>query len=200
MCGIWGYAGPHEPDLALVEAVAMGAARRGPHAWGWTNGSDLIRGLGALEPKRLRADWPADIRLLGHCRLATIGGQYDDQEAIQPLLAGDHMLAHNGNAYNWADLDPHAVSDSDALATTYARHRDTGATPRQALQLTVANARHNAWAIAVLDGDGSLVATRYRLPLFTLTTYTGAVYLSSVRFHPDAVPLAENTYLVAGAA
>ncbi len=195
MCGIWGYVGIRRPNPDLLAAAALGAARRGPHAFGWTNGLTGRSGAGTLELEDLQG--AVGGHLLGHCRLATIGAT--DLSAVQPIKhPHGHHLAHNGNAYNWADLDPGAVSDSAALASVYARHRKDGLAPDRALQYTVLNARHNAWAIAVLDADGTLTATRYRLPLFTLTVRSD-VYLSSVRFHPDAIPLAENTYFVTGA-
>jgi asparagine synthetase B (glutamine-hydrolysing) len=120
-------------------------------------------------------------RLLGHARLATFGAVHDDPGGLQPIAAGGHWLAHNGNVYNAAALHPGARTDSGALAALYATLRAAGAGPGEALEVTVGKADQVAWAIVVLDSTGALVAHRHGLPLWRHVDPTG-VYLSSRPF------------------
>lgn len=205
MCGIWAVAGG-DLQLSPLQEAAEGAYRRGPHAHGWTTvnepgitshrvlgpGGDCD-GCAALIPGMVTAR-----RAIGHSRLATFGDPRDER-AIQPLHSGGHALVHNGNVYNWADLDPKAVSDSAALVSGYAYHRqDAG--PMKALQYVINEAKQNAWAIAVLDWDGTLVVHRHRLPLYlNQDLIHGSAYLSSAPIR-DGLLIPEDTIIqVAGA-
>jgi hypothetical protein len=83
---------------------------------------------------------------------------------------------HNGNATTAYRDHPRTPGDPAALAIIYAAHRLTGPAPA-ALTHTAAHI-DTVWALAVLDADGSLVVSRYGLPLHIRHTHTG-VYLSS---------------------
>lgn len=176
MCGIFGYVADDDntaPNPRLIELAAAGAAKRGPHAHGWViPGEPTHRALGPLDP----ACVPRITRVLGHARLATYG-QPNDLAAVQPIEVDGHHLAHNGNAATAYQDQPHAPSDTTALAIIYAAYRLDGQPPCAALTYTAAHI-DSPWALAVLDADGSLLVSRRHLPLHILRTRTG-VYLSS---------------------
>ena len=154
MCGIFGWVADYhdtEPDPRLMQLAADGAANRGPHAHGWAiPGQPTHRALGPLDPAHL----PSGARVLGHARLATYG-QSTDLAAVQPIEVDGHHLVHNGNAAAAYGEYPHAPSDTAALAIIYAAHRTSGHPPAAALTYTAARI-DSAWALAVLDSDGSL--------------------------------------------
>ncbi|MBA9005971.1 class II glutamine amidotransferase [Thermomonospora cellulosilytica] len=189
MCGIFAYLGPARPDPDLLEAAATAAASRGPHGHGWaTSASTTRHEFGPLPPAAVRD--LTDRAVIGHARLATTG-DYRDRTGLQPVAAGGHWLAHNGTVRNWRTLTPDAASDSVALAELYAHHRRQLDGPH-ALRAALADADTAAWALLVLDVDGSLVVWRRGLPLWQHRHPTG-LYLASRRFHPDAAPVPEDT-------
>lgn len=191
MCGIAAYTGLTVPDPDLITAAARMAARRGPHAHGWTgHGLEPVLRLGPMDPAELaKVGTP---RLVAHARLATYAS-HDDYTAIQPISFGGHALAYNGTTTNLHDLTttPPAGGDAWALAAAYSFHRDAGLTPPDALKTIAAAANHRAWVLTVLDADGTLTAHRHHLPLFRLATSHG-IYLASGRFHPDCELIAPD--------
>lgn len=213
MCGIFAYAGrPLSTERAHLMRAALGAARRGPHGYGWTGrtpgGQNFVRrGLGPLNPRELAAVSNEITVMLGHTRLATVG-RYDDVRGLQPLLAAatlpahastiPHAVVHNGNVYNADQLADRAVTDSHAVALAYARLRlDTD--PATALKEIVDRAEQHAWVIVVLDTDGQLYGHRHRHPLFTCTDPAGnGVYWSSQPCCGTARPLPELTVFTTG--
>jgi asparagine synthetase B (glutamine-hydrolysing) len=192
VCGIFAFAGPAGPDPDVLAEASRSAAQRGPHAHGWLarhaddkTTTTVHRQLGpayACPGEGCRLGERTEPRILGHSRLATFGAP-DDLAGVQPLAQDGHVLCHNGNAYNAAEIDSRLakVSDSAVLLALYAAVRATGSTPSEALQGVVNVADQKAWALVVLDLTGELVAHRHGLPLFRLTHPTG-VYLSSVAF------------------
>jgi asparagine synthetase B (glutamine-hydrolysing) len=193
MCGLFAFTGTH-PDPTVLTDAATAAAARGPHGHGWATHPDPIihRAPGPLDPTHL-ADLDAP-RIIGHARLAT-RGDYRNTAGIQPCTADGHLITHNGTIRNWETLDPHAPSDSAALATTYAARRKTGDGPATALRAALEHADTPAWALLVLDATGALLAWRRGLPLWRLDHPTG-VYYASRRFHPDAAELATDALTV----
>lgn len=190
MCGIFGWVAADDttqPSSRLLELAAVGAADRGPHAHGWAiPGQPTHRALGPLDP----ADVPrTGARLLGHARLATYGG-LADLAAVQPIEVAGHRVAHNGNAPTLYQEHPDAPSDTAALAIVYAAHRLAGHSPCAALTYTAARL-DTAWALAVLDSDGSLVVSRHGLPLHILRTKARGLYLSSGEL-PGSTPVPER--------
>lgn len=190
MCGIFAFKARFlascldfaRPDIDLLLDAAEGAARRGPHGHGWTiRGGATSHDFGQFVPEAL----VDEIRLahsvdavLGHARLATFGA-LDDRDGLQPIVFDGHYLAHNGNVYNAAALVGSPLpSDSWALLVTYATARRGGMTPAEALDKTLGMAEQKAWAVVVLDADGTMVAAHHGLPLYGLRHPTG-VYLSS---------------------
>jgi len=178
VCGIFAYTGPAAPDPAVLADAATGAAQRGPHGHGWAG--HRVTPHYALGPLSV-ADTAAITgpRVIGHARLATTGA-HDDPDGLQPISVCGHLVAHNGvitNPHELAGAPPHGT-DSRALAHAYAHHRSRGAPPVAALAFALVPARHDTWAVVVLDASGVLVAHRHGLPLWQATHPTGA-YLSS---------------------
>jgi asparagine synthetase B (glutamine-hydrolysing) len=200
VCGIFGFTGPGAPDPELLAAAACEAGRRGPHGHGWATrypgGTFTVRRefgpVTANLPALLRVAAPA---VLGHARLATTGS-WDDPEGLQPVTCGRHAIAHNGTVYNPADVAPGAdvATDTHALAIAYETERFLGGTPAGSLAAVVARADQRAWAIVVLDADGTLVGHRHGHPLHAYRDPTG-LYLSSRPFHPGCTLLPEDKLL-----
>jgi predicted glutamine amidotransferase len=178
MCGIFAWVGGPDlkPDGELLQLAAAGAAARGPHSHGWVStGQVPHRALGPMDPAQV----PADVSgwILGHARLSTYGA-VSDVAATHPIHLDGHYLVHNGNAPHAYRRHPGLPSDSVALATIYAEYRRQGLYPTDALMLTVADADQVAWAVAVMDSSGVLVASSSGLPIHVLDTGSGT-YLSS---------------------
>lgn len=201
MCGIFAYVG-RDPNRMLVTDIVNGAARRGPHGHGWAvstaRGISITRRLGPLEPSAddiardtaaLSGPSGTSGILLGHARMATVGA-WDNQDNLQPVIAGDITVAHNGVISNPDDLYPNAPTDSIALTRAYRILRNQMHTPVQALEKLLATAQQHAWVIVIAD-DGALYAHRQHHPLWQLDSPDGT-YLSSHRFHFDAQPVPEN--------
>lgn len=193
MCGIWGYAGETPASLDLITVAAKGASQRGPHSHGWMAG-DVAAGLvhhqlgHVADCEACSKALPVARRMLGHSRLATVG-QPDDPAGIQPFTLDGHWLVHNGNVYNWADLDPLAATDSRAILSVYAYLRADGREPVDALSRTLAVCDQQSWAVVVLDDDGTVLAHRNRLPLHLGLDPDGGRYLSSIPFPgSDLIP------------
>jgi asparagine synthetase B (glutamine-hydrolysing) len=181
VCGIFAFTGPDAPDPDVLAEAAAGAAQRGPHGYGWAGtGLPAYRRPGRMDIDAVRVLRAP--RIIGHARLASYGAAHDNLAGLQPVHADGHLLAHNGNAYNAAELDPAALTDSAALAAVYARHRRLGGLPpAEALKTLIAEADQRAWAIVILDATGVLVAHLHGLPLWRYDNGTGT-YLSSRPF------------------
>lgn len=195
MCGIFAFTGVN-PDPVLLAAAVDGASRRGPHGHGWAvctpKATVVTRHLGPLAARTseiIAACAGLDGIVLGHARMATVGA-WDNKDNLQPVLAGDITVAHNGVITNPDVLYPHAPTDSIALTRAYRILRNNNFTPVQALQKLLASADQQAWAIVIADA-GALWIHRRRHPLWTTTDKSG-VYLSSHRFHPQAEPIPED--------
>lgn len=201
MCGLFGWVpdGAAEANERLLELAVVGAADRGPHAHGWAiPGLPTHRKLGPVRPAEVPR---TGTRLLGHARLATFGG-FADLAAVQPTEKDGHRIAHNGNAPGFYAEHPHLPSDTVAVTMVYAEHRLAGNSPFAALTLVTRRLRNEgaAWALAVLDSDGSVVVSRRRLPLHVLRTQVSGLYLSSGGDLPGATPVPEDcTVQLAGA-
>jgi glutamine phosphoribosylpyrophosphate amidotransferase len=201
MCGIFAYHGTTAPDPDLLTAAAMEAARRGPHGHGWVIRDDHgrlteHRRLGALNGDLTTLQATTGRAVLGHARLATFGG-WNDAQLLQPAVANGHAIAHNGNVYNAAQLIDDVsyagalATDTRALTAAYAALRTAGHTPALALAAVLDRARQEAWAVVILDADGTLLAHRSYHPLYARTTATG-VYVSSRPFHKASVLLPDD--------
>lgn len=198
MCGIFGYAGVLAPDADLIEQAAMAAGRRGPHGHGWAQAAGDGTMTAVHRPGPVAAS-AGEIRritgrlVVGHARLATFG-DWRDTGQLQPVIAGRHAVAHNGNIYNAGSLGGPAPTDTIAFAAAYARARATTG-PADALACLTAAAVQEAWAIVVADADGSLYAHRAYHPLFIHQAPEGT-YLCSFPLAPSDQLLPEHQVTV----
>lgn len=178
MCGIFAYVGHRPPVPEILLEAAQRAGNRGPHGHGWATRSGVHRALGPLDVGQVPAKEPW---ILGHSRLATFG-MVRDLSGVQPVTVDGHTLIHNGNVYNWRDLQRgysvDGATDSWTLGALYAHHRGHGSPPREALAATLAACHMKAGAVVVRDVTGALVAFRDRLPIHVRSTPRG-LYLSS---------------------
>lgn len=201
MCGIFAFVG-RDPNPVLTADIVNGAARRGPHGHGWAiatgRGTSITRRLGPLEASAddivrdtaaISGPYGNGGILLGHARMATVGA-WDNHDNLQPVIAGDITVAHNGVIANPDDLYPNAPTDSIAFTRAYRILRNQMHTPVQALEKLLATAQQHAWVIVIAD-DNALYAHRQHHPLWQLASPDG-VYLSSHRFHPDVQAVPEN--------
>lgn len=188
MCGVFAYVergGP--PDPELLREVARLAARRGPHGHGWWTSKGVHRASGPLDAAKV----PVDSSILGHARMATMGAR--DVRGLQPVVVDGHVLAHNGNVYNWRELDADAPTDSWAIGDRYATLRDLLA-PLPAMLRLVGEMRMKSCALLVRDSVGFWMTFRRSLPLH-VRRETEGTYVSSVPFSgsielPDDVVVA----------
>ena len=112
-------------------------------------------------------------------------------EGAQPIVTkAGHVMIHNGNVTNWQDLADNPVTDSYALASLYDEIRATGIEPVEALEATLTASDQVAYAVILLDADGSLLASHSGLPLHLVGNGSG-LYLSSGKM-PGSSPLGEN--------
>jgi hypothetical protein len=105
-------------------------------------------------------------------------------------------MIHNGNVTNWRDLADDAPTDSYALASLYDEIRATGIDPVEALEATLTASDQVAYAVILLDADGTLLAAHSGLPLHLWEDRTGT-YLSSGKL-PGGTPLPENESIYLG--
>lgn len=185
MCGIYAFTGPVPASWEDLRMVAR-AARRGPHGHGWIGERSAFFTLGLLRDEHLPAapgTW-----LLGHARLGTTGARSADITALQPVTRAGHTLVHNGSLHSWPEA--YARTDSHHLLDTYTRTRAMpGVKAEVALSLTLRGADHGAWAVILRDANGTLLASRRGLPLFTRRNPDGGVLVSSVTFDgSEALP------------
>lgn len=178
MCGIFGFDGD-TPDEAVLLSVARLAARRGPDAYGWTHGRGINVGLGKPSEQDWRRLGCAPGPLVGHFRLATVGGRSATRiEDVQPIRASGWTVAHNG-----------VVRRADAIAEqfgfSYDTYNDSEALPRLAgrygsIGRAVEAAGLDRYALLALSPEGRVYALCDGLPLWRLDRPEGA-YFSSGR-------------------
>ena len=191
MCGLFAFTGPADPDPALLTAAATAAAARGPHGHGWSTTDTVLHALGTLNIDAIAA--LRGPRILGHARLATTG-DYRDPTALQPIRVAGHQLAHNGTLRNYRDVLPDYGSDTVALAHVYAQLREQSHSPADALTTAMKMFDTPAWALLVLDADGTLLGWRHQLPLWRAEAPTG-VYFASRTFGAGATQLPDDTLI-----
>lgn len=110
MCSVIGVYSKKGRDVSHeAHKLISCLAHRGPHAFGvkTPGGEKKSKGVKGLLPL------PKSPVILGHCLLSTTG------YGIQPLTSKGVSIAHNGQIYNYAELNPSGeklVSDSDAIA------------------------------------------------------------------------------------
>ena len=166
MCGLFGFSGDWARAEHLMPAIES-AQRRGPHGTGLFYDGIEYRRLGRADPSVLACSGGSRL-IIGHTRLATFGS-HDDLQALQPVVKGDLVYAHNGNVYNWKSLsEKPAPSDSFALADLLSNGR---------IDQTVDRIETEAMALAVHDKRGTYLYRR-RLPLHVLTAPEGTYWCS----------------------
>lgn len=191
MCGIFAYQGnaaAQLPDPEILREAATRAGNRGPHGHGWVTPDGEHRALGGLVADQI----PLEPRwILGHSRLATFG-MVRDLSGVQPVTVDGHTLIHNGNVYNWRELQRgyslEGATDSWTLGALYAHHRGHGTPPRESLAATLAACHMKAGAVVVRDATGALIAFRERLPIHVRSTSHGVYLSSGVISHSTPLP------------
>ena len=173
MCGLFGFVG--RPDMDVLRAIAVEAAARGPHAWGFAADLGVVKGLGSLRNNLQRLDGLASASwCMGNARMATFGAL--DTADSQPLTVRDVTVVHNGNIYAAPAImqrlghTPATGSDTEALAATLAKGLSFWDAPTGG----VAQA-----AIWKLGGDPCLYAVSAGHPLLCAQDERGTVYLCS---------------------
>lgn len=110
MCSVVGVFSKHGADVSREAFILLSSlSHRGPQAFGvkspfFEKKSGSLDGLLPL---------PKSSVVLGHCLLSTTG------YGVQPLSCGDVFIAHNGQIYNYKEIDPcpgEVVSDSEVVA------------------------------------------------------------------------------------
>lgn len=163
--------------------IAVEAARRGPHAFGWVSDRGIQRKAGNLADFALEipeADW-----LIGHARLAT-SGDYRDLRNNQPIQSHGISLVHNGNVYAYREIYqqfgfvPETENDSEALIALYLHDPNW----QQAI-LAVAQSSPLA---AILRTPHTTYVLRAGHPLYK-AEIDHCLYVCSRPFHPGCVPV-----------
>ncbi|MEP4887999.1 MAG: asparagine synthase (glutamine-hydrolyzing), partial [Alphaproteobacteria bacterium] len=166
MCGIAGYLGPTPPSTARIEACEALMVRRGPDANG-RHSFELAPGKHAL---------------LLHSRLSIIDL---DPRANQPMRRGDHVVATNGELYNYRELR----DELRAAGATFKTQSDTevllAGIEEWGLEKTL-DRGEGMWAFAALDEAGrtlTLVRDRFgEKPLYLMQTAAGLYFGSEPKF------------------
>jgi glutamine phosphoribosylpyrophosphate amidotransferase len=170
MCGLFGYAGDDVADLDRVIALGRIAERRGMHACGMTGLVDgklvTVRFPKAFSrvPKKAWLPLKGAARLIGHCRLATVGALCEKN--AQPFATSDVAIAHNGNAYGYQrvaaerGLTLETTCDSEVLLRLIEADRSIG--PLAALKIADAGLS----ALLVLSRTGVVRIASTGMPLF----------------------------------
>lgn len=166
MCGIAGYIGPTPPNAARMGACEFLMGRRGPDAKG--------------RYERRLAD-NLSVTLL-HSRLSIIDL---DPRANQPMRHGHHVIACNGEVYNYREL-------ADALrgeGTSFVTSGDTEVLIAAIARWGLARALDRAegmWAFAAVDEAASTATlSRDRFgekPLYLMDADGGLYFASEVKF------------------
>ncbi|HLC79969.1 MAG TPA: asparagine synthetase B [archaeon] len=109
MCSVIGVYSKRSDAPMLAHKLICSLLHRGPEAFGIKTPNDQRK---AKSTKAL-LPLPSSNLALAHCLLSTTG------YGIQPLSSGDISISHNGQIYNYKDLNPSAkplVSDSEVIA------------------------------------------------------------------------------------
>lgn len=202
MCGLFGYIGSRPFVAEKLEAIARGAASRGPHGFGlwWSTErrgvGDAYRARGPLEDdlgSLARID-ARSVAVLGHARLVTTGTDLDDIASYQPLLVdtiagraerGQITIAHNGTVPDppfyekMYDLTRKTDNDSEIIAA-FAADTHGDFFDRMALALAATQGDRRPYAI-LAHLNGKLFVARRRHPLYW-RSYEGGIYVCSRRF------------------
>lgn len=197
MCGLFAFVGS-SPRREMLDAVAAGAARRGPHAWGvaWvtSGGVEVRRGLGPM-PKDVFDRCPDALMsscVVGHCRLATCGAE-DDLRAVQPLEIGNVVLAHNGVVRTGEDVSRLLTGNDSEVVAQWLGREPTAAGMDRALRET---ATGPCAAVAIIGG--TLLVGRRGQPLMQISSSEGKYFCSRVPLGVDQSQikvLSDNTTL-----
>lgn len=105
MCGIAGYYCTNKFDDRLRIALPLLAVfmqSRGKHSWGWTDGKNIRKEIGAIEDD-LDFDMAGQKHVILHTRHATTGKI--SKENSHPFIAGKILGVHNGIVYNHDELN-----------------------------------------------------------------------------------------------
>lgn len=166
MCGIAGYIGPRPPTTDRIGACEALMVRRGPDANG--------RYAGALAPGQ-------SVVLL-HSRLSIIDL---DPRANQPMRCGSHIIATNGEVYNYQELREALRRDGEAFSTTSDTEALLTGIVRWGLDATLDRAE-GMWAFAAVDENArtlTLVRDRFgEKPLYLMEADGGLYFGSEVKF------------------
>lgn len=181
MCGLFGFFGSHRPNTAILEEIALLAAKRGCDGWGIVTEFTESRDLGRLTAKTVRALPPCRV-VVGHCRLATVPDT-KRVTACQPIRVGRYVVAHNGS-----------IANADELAVVHGFTLKTGVDSEAIGHLmTIANGstidrinwalswvQHGGhYALAVLDSENMQVHLRAKnIPLYRHCTDDGFYWCS----------------------
>ena len=121
MCSVIGLYSKRGADVSgEAHTLISSLSHRGPRAFGvkTPQAEKKSETLGGLLPL------PKSPVVLGHCLLSTTGF------GIQPLSSGAVSVAHNGQIYNYRELDPNPrekpVSDSEVIARFLRKALDGG--------------------------------------------------------------------------
>ena len=173
MCGLFGFVG--RPDMDVLRAIAVEAAARGPHAWGFAADLGVVKGLGSLRNNLHRLDGLASASwCIGNARMATFGAV--DTSDSQPITVRGVSVVHNGNIYAAPAIMqrlgymPATGSDTEALAAALAKGWSFWDVP------TGGVAQAAIWKLA---GDPCLYAVSAGHPLLRAEDAQGTVYLCS---------------------
>lgn len=202
MCGLFGYIGTEPFVPEKLEAIARGAASRGPHGFGfWW--SEKGRGFGGSYRARgplednlgsLTEIYPQSVAVLGHARLVTTGTDLDDITSYQPLSAettagraeqGEITIAHNGTVPDppWYErlynLERKTANDSEIIVA-FAADTHGDFFDRMATSVAATQGERRAYALLAHLG-GKLFVARRRHPLYW-RAHEGGFYICSRRF------------------
>ena len=200
MCGIIGILGSHEAAPGLVEALKK-LEYRGYDSAGIAtveNGRlDRRRALGKLvNLSDLLVHEPLSGKTgIGHTRWATHGGP--SVTNAHPHRAGPVAVVHNGIIENFKDLQqnlkksgyiPQTETDTETIALLAQSHMDSGLSPREAAEKTIA-ALEGAFALAFLfEGEDDLIIGARKGSPLAVGHGDGEMYLGS-----DAIALSHLT-------
>ncbi len=165
MCGIAGYIGTETIDPQRIEACFGAMQHRGPDA--------------ARQYHHSLA--PGHHVYLLHTRLSIID---IDPRANQPFQIDGHVLAFNGELYNYLELKP----DLQAQGCTFQTESDTEVLLQQLIHHSTKGLDdcEGMWAFGVYDErDGSLLLCRDRFgekPLYLFQTDSGLFFGSEIKF------------------
>lgn len=163
MCGIAGYIGRNPPDDIRVEACLALMGRRGPDATG---------------RYRHRRPDGRTVCLL-HSRLSIIDL---DPRSNQPMRRGSHVIAQNGEIYNYVELRARAVRHA---ALTTAGDTEVLLSLLAAEGVDALDACEGMWAFACYhETDGTLLLSRDRFgekPLYYYEDADGLYFASEIK-------------------